>query len=241
MVGIVGLWEEGGRTLIPVGLQETVTTRHWTRNIERFATYIIDFTVDASFLLVLLFLLVFLLLLVFLRDDVVQVAEVMLGEHVVHGPADGDQRQDLQTESVVASALAYRSWSLQCSVAPATSHHDGEDDGSHSGLEDPEEGQTQALDEGEEVDASLGDVPQVDQVRLVLGRHQKELQAIHELTQTNRADQTGDAAVNSWTRFACTTVVFACKEQMQTFPSTRWQSDCQLLQQTDKRLLTSAR
>lgn len=55
------------------------------------------------------------------------------------------------------------------------SHHDREDDGSHSRLEDPEESQTQALDEGEEVDASLGDVPQVDQVRLVLCWHQEQL------------------------------------------------------------------
>ena len=67
----------------------------------------------------------------------------------------------------------------------ALSHHDGEDDGSHGGLEDPEEGQTQALDEGEEVDASLGDVAQVDQVRLVLGRHQEQLQPVHELRHAN--------------------------------------------------------
>lgn len=61
------------------------------------------------------------------------------------------------------------------------SHHDGEDDGGNSGLQDPQEGQAQGLDEGEEVDASLGDVPQVDQVGLVLGGHQEQLQAVHEL------------------------------------------------------------
>lgn len=42
-----------------------------------------------------LFLLILLLLLVFLRDDIVQVAEVMLGEHIVHRLADGNQRQNL--------------------------------------------------------------------------------------------------------------------------------------------------
>lgn len=68
----------------------------------------------------------------------------------------------------------------------AISHHDREDDGSHGRLEDPEEGQTHRLDEGEEVDASLGDVPQVDQIRLVLGWHQEELQPVHELTQAHR-------------------------------------------------------
>lgn len=61
------------------------------------------------------------------------------------------------------------------------SHHDREDDGSHSGLEDPEKSQTDGLDEGEEVDASLGDVAQVDQVWLVLGRHQEQLESVHEL------------------------------------------------------------
>lgn len=72
------------------------------------------------------------------------------------------------------------------SAIAAVPHHDREDDGGHGRLEDPEEGQTQALDEGEEVDASLGDVPQVDQVRLVLGRHQEQLQPVHELKRANK-------------------------------------------------------
>lgn len=238
MVGIVRLWEEGGKTLIPVDLQEderpvralqntetgwspgggqdisdlTVLTHHWgqtfrpedvtrtgvcvhpedvqacTRspdNTQRrhlqSSTYIVDFTVDASFLLVFLFLLILLLFLVFLRDDVVQVAEVMLGEQVVHGLTDGHQRQNLQTGEVEVSA-SITDWKRRLHTRHAGSpHHDGEDDGGHRGLEDPEEGEAQALDEGEEVDASLGDVTQVDQVWLVLGRHQEELQAIHEL------------------------------------------------------------
>lgn len=54
-------------------------------------------------------------------------------------------------------------------------YHDGKDDGGHGGLEDPQEGQAQGLDEGEEVDASLWDVAQVDEVWLVLGRHQEQL------------------------------------------------------------------
>lgn len=59
-------------------------------------TYKIDFTVDASFLLFLLPLLILLLLLVFLWDDVVQVAEILLGEDVVHGLSDCHQGQDLE-------------------------------------------------------------------------------------------------------------------------------------------------
>lgn len=74
---------------------------------------------------------------------------------------------------------------LAASVIAAVSHHDREDDGSHGRFEDPEEGQAQTLDEGEEVDASLGYVPQIDQVRLVLGWHQEQLQAVHELTEAN--------------------------------------------------------
>lgn len=67
------------------------------------------------------------------------------------------------------------------SLGALVAHHNGEDDGSHCRLEDPQESQTQALDKGEEVDTSLGDVPQVDQVRLVFGWHQKQLQTVHEL------------------------------------------------------------
>lgn len=117
-----------------------------------------SFTVDAPLLLVFLLLLILFFLLVFLWNDVVQVAEVVLGEHVVHGLAHCNQGQD----------------------------HDREDDGRHGGLEDPEQGQTKALDEGEEVDASLGDVAQVDQVRLVLGGHQHQQQAVHELDTVER-------------------------------------------------------
>lgn len=71
-------------------------------------------------------------------------------------------------------------------VTSALPHHDRENDGSNSRFEDPQEGQAQGLDESKEVDASLGNVPQVDQVRLVLGRHEEQLQAIHELDQGNR-------------------------------------------------------
>ena len=54
------------------------------KNDDKRNTYKIYFTVDAAFLL-FLFLLVLLLLLVFLGDDIVQVAEVVLGEEIVHG------------------------------------------------------------------------------------------------------------------------------------------------------------
>lgn len=46
-------------------------------------------------------------------------------------------------------------------------YHDREDDGSHGGLEDPEEGQAHHLQEGEEVDPAQRDVAQVDEVGLV--------------------------------------------------------------------------
>lgn len=111
------------------------------------------FTVNASLLLVFLFLLILFLLLVFLWDNIIQVAEIMLGEYIVHCFADSNQSQN----------------------------HDRENDGSNSRFEDPQAGQAQGLDESEEMDASLGNVPQVDQVRLVLCRHEEQLQAIHEL------------------------------------------------------------
>lgn len=75
--------------------------------------------------------------------------------------------------------------SVPSCLGTVAAHHNGEDNGSHRRLEDPEESQTQALDEGEEVDTSLGDMAQVDQVRLVLGWHQEQLQTVHELKQHN--------------------------------------------------------
>ena len=72
---------------------------------------------------------------------------------------------------------------ILCTVPPrSVTHHDREDDGGHGGLEDPQQGQAERLNEGEEVDAALRDMPQVDEVGLVLGGHQQQLQAVHELT-----------------------------------------------------------
>lgn len=51
------------------------------------------------------------------------------------------------------------------------SHHDREDDGSHGGLEDPEQSQAKDLHKSEEVDLPERNVSQVNQVRLVLRWH----------------------------------------------------------------------
>lgn len=61
------------------------------------------------------------------------------------------------------------------------SYHDGEYNSGHGGLEDPEQSQAEDLDEGEEVDLPEGDVSQVNQVRLMLRWHQKQLETIHKL------------------------------------------------------------
>lgn len=60
-------------------------------------------------------------------------------------------------------------------------YHDREDDGHHSGLEDPEDGEADDLHQSEEVDPPQGHVAEEDIVWLVLGRHQEELAAIPEL------------------------------------------------------------
>lgn len=60
-------------------------------------------------------------------------------------------------------------------------NHDGKDDGSHSGLEDPEECQAEYLDKGEEMDLPQWDMPQVDQVWLVFSRHEEQLETVHKL------------------------------------------------------------
>lgn len=74
---------------------------------------------------------------------------------------------------------------MKCKLKSNVFHHDGENDGSHGGLEDPEQCQAQDLDEGEEVDLPEGNVSQVNQVGLVLRRHQKQLQTIHKLQPEN--------------------------------------------------------
>lgn len=52
-------------------------------------------------------------------------------------------------------------------VKESITYHDREYDSSHSGFEDPEEGQAHHLQEGEEVDPAQRHVAQVDKVRLV--------------------------------------------------------------------------
>lgn len=173
----------GGKENIYMGFFGHLSTKYSSSR-----THKVNLAVDASLLLLFLFLLILLLLLVLLGDDVVQVAEVMLGEHVVHRLSHGDQRQNLRKrkmEGLVQLSHADEPPVQAALLGAPAAHHDGEDDGSHCRLEDPQECQTQALDEGEEVDTSLGDVPQVDQVRLVFGRHQEQLQTVHKLKKHN--------------------------------------------------------
>ena len=63
-------------------------------------------------------------------------------------------------------------------------HHHWEDDGQEGGLQDPEDGQTDDLDQGEEMDPPQGDVAQEGEVRLVFGGHQIQLDTLPELEQT---------------------------------------------------------
>lgn len=65
------------------------------------------------------------------------------------------------------------------------SYHDREYDRSHGGLEDPEQSQAKDLKECEEMDLPERNVSQVHQVRLMLRRHQKQLQTIHKLDGTS--------------------------------------------------------
>ncbi len=66
------------------------------------------------------------------------------------------------------------------------SHHDREDDGGHSGLEDPEDGQTCDLHHSEEVHAPQRYVTQEHEIWLVLGWHEEQLHPLPELNQTGK-------------------------------------------------------
>lgn len=67
---------------------------------------------------------------------------------------------------------------MRCVTRP---HHHGEDDGGACRLDGPEDDKAAELDRGEDVDLPQRDVAQVDQVRLVLGRHAEQLDPIEEL------------------------------------------------------------
>lgn len=60
-------------------------------------------------------------------------------------------------------------------------YHHGKDDGSSGGLDDPEENQTAELDDGEQMNLSEGNVPQVNEVWLVFSRHPEQSQTIKKL------------------------------------------------------------
>lgn len=66
-------------------------------------------------------------------------------------------------------------------VSIRKTYHDWKNNRSHCGLEDPEQSQAQHLQGGEEVDSAQGDVAQVDEVRLMLQGHEKQLKTVHEL------------------------------------------------------------
>lgn len=61
------------------------------------------------------------------------------------------------------------------------SYHHWENNSGHGGLEDPEEGQAQQLDDSEEVYPAQGHVAEVGEVWLVLGWHQEQPHAVCEL------------------------------------------------------------
>ncbi len=58
-------------------------------------THVVHVAVNAAFLFLLLLLVLFLLL-VFLRHDVIQVTEIVLREHIIHGLSHRDQRKNLE-------------------------------------------------------------------------------------------------------------------------------------------------
>lgn len=59
--------------------------------------------------------------------------------------------------------------------------HDGEDDGEEGGFEDPEDGEADDLQQCEQVNSPERNVTQVGVIRLVLRRHQKQLDSVPEL------------------------------------------------------------
>lgn len=65
-------------------------------------------------------------------------------------------------------------------------YHHGKDDGSLGGLDDPEQNQAAELDDREEVHLPQRDVAQVDEVRLMFGRHAEQLETVEQLHRRRR-------------------------------------------------------
>lgn len=61
------------------------------------------------------------------------------------------------------------------------SYHHWENNSGHSGLENPEQGQAEQLDDSEKVHMAQGHVAEVSKVWLVLGWHQEQPHTVHEL------------------------------------------------------------
>lgn len=85
----------------------------------------------------------------------------------------------------------HRSGSAQ---SKGMSYHHWENNSSRGGLDDPEQGQAEQLDDGEEVHPAQGHVAEVGEVRLVLGWHQEQPHAVREL---QRGDGTGSHTSSS--------------------------------------------
>lgn len=71
------------------------------------------------------------------------------------------------------------------------SHHHGEDDGGGRDLDGPEDDEAGQLNHGEDVDLPQRDVAQVDQVRLVFGRHAEQFDPVEQL-QDRRTHETSE-------------------------------------------------
>jgi len=131
-----------------------------------------------------------------LRHEVVQPAQLALGEDEVQQLPDEHQRQHLNgrenystsTDIVEFETLPnaqMRGDSRVDSYFEGWYHH-GEDDSGPGGLDDPQQGETRELDDGEEVNLPQGHVAEVDEVRLVLGWHAEQLEAVKELQEKDR-------------------------------------------------------
>ena len=91
-------------------------------------------------------------------------------------------------------------------------------------LDGPEQDEADQLDQGEEMHLSQGDVPQVDEIRLVFGRHPKQLQAIEELQKKREKLPPCDCGklLVPW-RCAGSHQDLACREKPWIPPSSSWE------------------
>lgn len=128
-----------------------------------------------------------------LGHQVIQVAQLPLGEAQVQHFSNENQSEHLETRKHKIPFVKMETEKQRTEGrVGGSAHHHGKNNGSGRRLDHPEQHQARELGDGEQVNLSQWDVPQVDEVWLVLCRHAEQLEAVKELRKRASGRDVGD-------------------------------------------------